>query len=438
MAAADASAVGLAVQITQLYHDGVSNEEIRGSLQNLCRAQGMDEPAVQERVQEAFHIWSTMRTALQRAGSSNVSTPQSNEDSAPMETGDLHLPATTATTTTVNPNDQPPAWLATLLAAIQPVNTVNTAAKRRRQPDPDMFDGTRKQYQVFHQQLTAKVENDKNDFENDKMACDYAFARLKGTAATLTLPYISQMRISGKWDFNQLLEFFNQMFGDPHKEERARDKLWSMSQGNKNIRSYVMDFQEQLLLSNSSLDENTKMMIFRKGLAYKLQDKLVGLKSKNLEELQSRAIDIADQLYRMDLHTKGTKNRRREDRSLNKEHGNKHRSPSPILEDRMEGVEYTGRSGRPRRLSSSEYDRLRREGRCFNCKRRGHVSATCAEDKGLSEKKGKNKKTAVLKASSSKTTEQRKSRKAQKEEPSSDEELSSVDTLEEDSDSGKD
>jgi hypothetical protein len=56
MAAADASAVGLAVQITQLYHDGVSNEEIRGSLQNLCRAQGMDEPAVQERVQEAFHI----------------------------------------------------------------------------------------------------------------------------------------------------------------------------------------------------------------------------------------------------------------------------------------------------------------------------------------------------------------------------------------------
>ncbi len=297
MAAADASAVGLAVQITQLYHDGVSNEEIRGSLQNLCRAQGMDEPAVQERVQEAFHIWSTMRTALQRAGSSNVSTPQSNEDSAPMETGDLHLPATTATTTTINPNEEPPAWLATLLAAIQPVNTVNTAAKRRRQPDPDMFDGTRKQYQVFHQQLTAKVENDKNDFENDKMACDYAFARLKGTAATLTLPYISQMRISGKWDFNQLLEFFDQMFGDPHKEERARDKLWSMSQGNKNIRSYVMDFREQLLLSNSSLDENTKMMIFRKGLAYKLQDKLVGLKSKNLEELQSRAIEIADQLY---------------------------------------------------------------------------------------------------------------------------------------------
>ncbi|KAL7772972.1 hypothetical protein CFE70_002985 [Pyrenophora teres f. teres 0-1] len=180
MAAADASAVGLAVQITQLHHDGVSNDEIQGSLQNLCRAQGMDEPTTQARVQEAFHIWSTMSTALQRTSPSNVPTPQGNEDPAPA-----------ATNTTVNPNEQPPAWLATLLAAIQPTNTVNTAAKRRRQPDPDMFDGTRKQYQVFYQQLTAKVENDKNDFENDKMACDYAFARLKGTAATLTLPYMN-------------------------------------------------------------------------------------------------------------------------------------------------------------------------------------------------------------------------------------------------------
>ncbi|KAL7780609.1 hypothetical protein CFE70_010634 [Pyrenophora teres f. teres 0-1] len=386
MAAADASAVGLAVQITQLHHDGVSNDEIQGSLQNLCRAQGMDEPTTQARVQEAFHIWSTMSTALQRTSLSNVPTPQGNEDPAPA-----------ATNTTVNPNEQPPAWLATLLAAIQPTNTVNTAAKRRRQPDPDMFDGTRKQYQVFYQQLTAKVENDKNDFENDKMACDYAFARLKGTAATLTLPYMNQMRISGKWDFNQLLGFFDQI-----------------------------------------LDENTKMMIFKKGLAYKLQDKLVGLKSKNLEEIQNRAIEIADQLYRMDLHTKGTKNRRREDRSPNKEHRSRHRSTSPVLEDRMEGVEYTGRSGKPRRLSSSEYDRLRREGRCFNCKRRGHVSATCAEDEDMSEKKGKNKKTAVLKVSSSKTTERRKSRKAQKEELNSDEESSGVDTPEEDSDSGKD
>jgi hypothetical protein len=79
-----------------------------------------------------------------------------------------------------------------------------------------------------------------------------------------------------------------------------------MSQGKKNICSYVIDFQEQLLLSNSNLDEDTKMMIFRKGLSYKLQDKLIGLKSKDLDELQNKAIEVADQLYQMDLHTKGS------------------------------------------------------------------------------------------------------------------------------------
>jgi hypothetical protein len=103
----------------------------------------------------------------------------------------------------------------------------------------------------------------------------------------------------------------------------------------------------------------------------------------------------------------------------------------------MEGVEYTRRSGKPRRLSSSEYDWLRREGRCFNCKRIGHVSAACTEDKDLT-KKERNRRTAVLKASSSKTKEQKKSRKAQKEELSSEEESNRVNTLEEDSDLGKD
>jgi hypothetical protein len=54
------------------------------------------------------------------------------------------------------------------------------------------------------------------------------------------------------------------------------------------------------------LDEDTKIIIFRKGLSYKLQDKLIGLKSKDLDELQNKAIEVADQLYQIDLYTKGS------------------------------------------------------------------------------------------------------------------------------------
>jgi hypothetical protein len=370
---------------------------------------------------------------LQRPGLSTTSTAQTTKDS--MSVGGEADDPPPSVPKSSNANEQLPAWLATLLAAIQPTNAAQAAPRRRQQPDPDMFDGTRKQYQVFYQQLCAKVENDKEDFESDKRACDYAFARLRSTAATLTLPYMNQMRVSGSWDFDQLLSFFDQMFGDPHKEERARDKLWSMSQGKKNTRSYVMDFQEQLLLSNSKLDEDTKMMIFRKGLSHKLQDKLIGLKSRDLNELQNRTIEIADQLYRMDFHTQGNSYSNQSNKPQRKGKLSRHHSPSPVA-DAMEGVEYTGRSGKPQRLSSSEYNQLRREGRCFTCKRRGHLSTACSEDEEPSKKT--KKMVGVARATSSGTREKRKKvRKAREEESSSEEESGGMETLGEDSDSGK-
>jgi hypothetical protein len=75
---------------------------------------------------------------------------------------------------------------------------------------------------------------------------------------------------------------------------------------------------------------------------------------------------------------------------------------------------------------------LRREGRCFNCKRRGHVSTTYLEDKELSKKA-----VRVARANSFGTKEKRKIRKARKEESSSEEELGRIETLDKNSNSGK-
>jgi hypothetical protein len=104
MAEADISAVGLAVQIAQLHHDSVSAEEIQSSLQNLCRAQGIDELAAQARVQEASHIWSAMSTVLQRPEPSTTSTPQTTRNHVPVEgeTNDLTPSVPRPTNTVVN------------------------------------------------------------------------------------------------------------------------------------------------------------------------------------------------------------------------------------------------------------------------------------------------------------------------------------------------
>jgi hypothetical protein len=64
-----------------------------------------------------------MSTALQRPSPSTTpQTTQTSTSEEEMDVGNLPPLATTATNTTVNPNEQPPAWLATLLAAIQPTN----------------------------------------------------------------------------------------------------------------------------------------------------------------------------------------------------------------------------------------------------------------------------------------------------------------------------
>jgi hypothetical protein len=75
---------------------------------------------------------------------------------------------------------------------------------------------------------------------------------------------------------------------------------------------------------------------------------------------------------------------------------------------------------------------LRREGRCFNCKRKEHVSTAYLEDKELSKKP-----IGVARANSSSKKEKRKIRKARKEESSSKVELGRIETLDKDSNLGK-
>jgi hypothetical protein len=89
----------------------------------------MDEPAAQARIQEASCIWSAMSTVLQRPGLSTTSTAQTTKDT--MSTGGEVDDPPPSVPESSNANEQPPAWLATLLAAIQPTNAAQAAPRRR-------------------------------------------------------------------------------------------------------------------------------------------------------------------------------------------------------------------------------------------------------------------------------------------------------------------
>jgi len=339
----------LSARISQLSREGVSPSEIKSAITNLCLAEGVSQADTLQRVEQAYAIWTAIEAVLDSEPKAGGSVTQ---DSAPK---------------TPAQSDEPPKWLTLLLAGLQ----AQQSPRRRRQPDPDTFNGDRKKFPVFYQQLTSKVANDKEDFKSDKVACDYAFSRLEGVAASLTLPLMATYERDQSWDWNNMMNFFNTMFGDPHKSERARDKLFSMKQGKKNIRTHIMEFHELLLLSSSTLDEDTKMTIFRRSLDLKLQDKLIGTKCTKLDDLAAATIDIADQLYRIKLYSRESE----EIKSRTTKPTRSERTPSPpppyLKESQMEGVEYTGR------LSSSIITRLKKEGRCFKCQKKGHLFAEC-------------------------------------------------------------
>ena len=149
-----------------------------------------------------------------------------------------------------------------------------------------------------------------------------------------------------------------------------------IKQGKKNTRSYVIDFNKQLLLSRSGLNEGMKMTIFRNGLSAKLQDKLIRTDCTSINDLQSHAVKISDQIYRMELHTKGkTYSHSSTFRHSSRSTRERSRSSSPDS-DVMESIEYTGKS-RQRRLSNRERDRRREKRCCYNCGEKGHIASNC-------------------------------------------------------------
>ena len=365
----------------------------------------MSEDDALGRATESYSFFEQMLSVFGTIGNTpnkDTSTGKQNKDTTMEEDSlpskETEAPVSQSSSSIAAQQSEPPPWLATLLSHLSPtIQATANSHKRQRLPDPDMFDGTRSKFAVFEQQLTAKVENDKEDFENDKIAVDYAYSRMKGSGAALVLPYIRTSKASGKYNFDAFLHFLKAMFGDQHEEERARDRLMSMKQGQKSIRTYVMDFNEQLLLSKGGLNEGMKITIFRKGLSVKLQDKLISIDCIDIDNLQSQAIKISDQLYRMELSTGrlSGNNKSGTDKKI-WTFAKKSKGKQEDSEDEMEDIVFTGKT-HSFQMSQDTYKELRREGRCFGCKRKGHMASACPRLTNKSSKRDKPNKVTVTK-----------------------------------------
>ena len=91
----------------------------------------------------------------------------------------------------------------------------------------------------------------------------------------------------------------------PYRDNRAKDRLISITQGRRSVRDYNADFREQLLLSGATLDREYQIAQFRRGLNAKLQKLLVSYEPLTYTDIVGKATKTSDELYRANVLFKG-------------------------------------------------------------------------------------------------------------------------------------
>jgi hypothetical protein len=284
----------LAVTVMKMGKNGRSQEEVN----NLLRQQIAGDREIPEESKQGF--FDSVMTEVQELVGEPAQSSRDNQTEGQVDTRDSDP------ISNENPSSQPhepPAWVATLLAAIglnQPVQP-----RKKKFLDPDTFDGSQNKYPVFKQQLKAKIDADPEDFPTAKKVYDYTLMRTTGLAARIMLSFIEHANKARNHSMEAFWDFLDSEFLDPHIVHKARDRLITISQGRRSVREYNADFREQLLLSGATLDEEYQIALFRRGLTPKLQELLASYEPSTYNDLVGKAIKTSDELYRASVLSKG-------------------------------------------------------------------------------------------------------------------------------------
>jgi hypothetical protein len=238
-----------------------------------------------------------------------------------------------------------------------PPRTTSLPASQRteRLPDPPMFTGKRKDLPLFLTKLRYKLRGNADRYPDEQAKLIYAHSRLERDPATLVDPLMD----CDIQNVDQLILFLQSTYGDPNKELSAWSRLDSLKQGKKSFVSHFAEFRR--LIADAGLNEAAQINQLRRSLSDELRQAMVGV------EIPSQLNDYANKisLYDNDLRYLPSKRSYRYEAPKRENH---HRDP-----DAME-IDTTNYAP----LGSAERQKRIKEGSCFKCGRKGHISRNCS------------------------------------------------------------
>lgn len=122
-----------------------------------------------------------------------------------------------------------------------------------RLPDPEKFEGDRKDLRRFISQIHEKMKVNHDRFPTAQSRMTYVTNRLKGQPYAQILPYIKdgECQLS---DYNEVLRILDRAFGDPNRINNARNDLFRLRQTNKDFSLFLAEFQRLALEGEMSED----------------------------------------------------------------------------------------------------------------------------------------------------------------------------------------
>lgn len=147
------------------------------------------------------------------------------------------------------------APVATALGAPPAPDSLSTGSARlsERLPDPDKFEGDRKDLRRFISQIHGKMKANRDRFPTPQSRMTYVTNRLKGAPYDQVLPYIREGTCQLK-DYDQILDILDRAFGDPNRVNNARNELFRLRQTNREFGAFFAEFQRLALEGEMSED----------------------------------------------------------------------------------------------------------------------------------------------------------------------------------------
>ena len=195
------------------------------------------------------------------------------------------------------------------------------------------------------------------------------------------MPFVEGKRIATWTTWNEFVEALKTQFGDTDIENKARSKLETIRQGKQSVTDHCNQFR--LISTETNCNDQTLQRLLLKSFNKNLQDAWAQVDQDmgSTENLANWAIRKESKLTFVQTMQHPYSTNRNQDIQINRNTNGTFRSNSPAAQDNEDpmDLDVATRKGYLN-LSKQEYERRRREKRCFKCGIKGHSIGQCRKN----------------------------------------------------------